>query len=72
MDTRLVAEMMSELGGQDLLRFVSRGYELMARMVMEQVGIRELTLENAWDAFPAMMPYMPDVKDAELAFAMDE
>ena len=57
-DTTVVYDLMSQIGGEDLIRFVSVEYAAYAREVFESLGIGELSLHNVWDIFQAMMPRM--------------
>ncbi|KIO33914.1 hypothetical protein M407DRAFT_227054 [Tulasnella calospora MUT 4182] len=68
-DRKVVKEMMDELGGEDLVRFVTRGYEEKVKTIQAELGLGEFTVYNAWDSFTAILPFMPAPEPDELAFA---
>ncbi|KAI0367996.1 hypothetical protein BV20DRAFT_949050 [Pilatotrama ljubarskyi] len=57
-DRELIAQLMEDLGGEELIRFVSAEYSTRAANVYEKLGIQELTFENVWDVFSSMLPHM--------------
>ena len=57
-DTVLVEDLMDELGGEDLIRFVSREYEARANEVFATMGVEKLTFNNVWTVFEHMLPLM--------------
>ena len=56
----LIDELMEDLGGEDLVRFVSREYEARAEQVYTSLEIAELTFHNVWDVFSRMLPRMKE------------
>ncbi|KAG8988790.1 hypothetical protein FRB90_002535 [Tulasnella sp. 427] len=65
----VVKEMMEAVGGEDIIRFVSRGYEEKAQLIKTAYDIPDFTIHNAWDAFESMLPHMAAPEPDELAFA---
>lgn len=57
-DRDFVKSVMEDLGGEDLIRFVSVEYAALAADVMEYVGFGKLTFHNVWLVFSAMMPIL--------------
>ncbi|TBU22809.1 hypothetical protein BD311DRAFT_675229 [Dichomitus squalens] len=57
-DIKLIDELMEDLGGEDLIWFVSREYEAHAEQVYASLGVGELTFHNVWDVFTRMLPAM--------------
>ncbi len=53
----VVSKLMEEIGGQDLIRFVSVEYSAKAEAVLKGLGAT-VTLENVWNVFQAMLPLM--------------
>ncbi|KAG9028257.1 hypothetical protein FS837_003936 [Tulasnella sp. UAMH 9824] len=68
-DTALITEMMEELGGEDIVRFVPRSYEEKAAAALASLNITEVTLQNVWTVFCTMLPSMPTVEEDEYEFA---
>lgn len=64
-DVAFVEQMMKELGGDDIVRFVPKGYEGKAQAALAQTTFETLSLQNVWTLFEAMLPLMPEVDDAE-------
>ena len=58
-DVNVVRVLAEEIGGADLVRFVSVEYAAHAEGVLARLGIATVTLENIWTVFTAMLPYMP-------------
>jgi hypothetical protein len=52
---------MEELGGEDLVLFVSHEYAAKAQSICDTLGLRDLNLQNAWHVFSAMLPLMQAV-----------
>jgi hypothetical protein len=57
-DTAVVTRLMEELGSEDLIHFVSAEYARKAQEVFNTLGINDLTLQNVWHVFRAMLPLM--------------
>ncbi len=57
-DLALIDELMEDLGGEDIIRFVSHEYEARAEQVYVSLEIGELTFHNVWDVFSRMLPLM--------------
>jgi len=49
---------MEEIGGANLIHFVDHEYVLHAWAVFDSLDIQELTFENIWHVFTAMLPLM--------------
>jgi hypothetical protein len=47
---------MEEFGGKDLIRFVPAEYAENAQSIYDALGIKDLTLQNVWHIFTAMLP----------------
>ncbi|TFK78072.1 hypothetical protein K466DRAFT_507789, partial [Polyporus arcularius HHB13444] len=48
-DTGLIERLMEDLGGEDLVRFVSHEYEDRADAVFATLGVEKLTFHNVWN-----------------------
>lgn len=57
-NTAIVRELMVELGGEELIQFVSPEYAVCAQGVYDRLNIGELTLENIWFVYSEMLPLM--------------
>ncbi|GJJ10097.1 hypothetical protein Clacol_004323 [Clathrus columnatus] len=55
-DHNVVQDLMEELGGADLVRFISVGYAERAEVVYSGLGISKLSFHNVWEIFRAMLP----------------
>jgi len=49
---------MEDLGGEELIQFVSPEYATHAEEVFNSLGVEELTTANVWNVFTAMLPHM--------------
>jgi hypothetical protein len=49
---------MEDIGGEDLIRFVTVEYAERARTVFESLGHEKLSFQNIWGVFSFMMPLM--------------
>ena len=49
---------MEELGGEDLILFVSCEYAAKAQGICNTLGVHDLNLQNVWHVFSAMLPLM--------------
>ena len=57
-DGEVIRALMEDLGGEDLILFVSRNYAVRARAICDTLGLHDLNLRNAWHVFSAMLPLM--------------
>ncbi|KAG1884584.1 hypothetical protein F4604DRAFT_1878644 [Suillus subluteus] len=55
-DCEVVKQLMENIGGEDLIRFVSVEYENRAETVFAHLGFKELSFHNVWNIFSAMLP----------------
>ena len=51
---------MEELSGEELIQFVSPAYAFKAQAVFNTLHIQNLTLQNVWHVFQAMLPLMTE------------
>jgi hypothetical protein len=67
----IVTSMMAPLGGAELLRFVSVGYEAKANAIFQSLGLKkdDFELHRVWDTFSTMLPYMPAAELDEVEYA---
>ncbi|THH28069.1 hypothetical protein EUX98_g6112 [Antrodiella citrinella] len=59
-DPALIDQLMVEIGGEDLLRFVSVEYETRALEVYRTLGLSVLNFQNVWTVFQDMLPHMAE------------
>ncbi len=52
----IVHEMKTQLGGDSILEFVIADYADRCQAAFDLLAIVELTFENVWDVFTAMLP----------------
>lgn len=57
-DVEVIREIKQAMGGDELLEFTTREYRQKAQAVYDSLHIKNLTLDNAWDVFNAMLPLM--------------
>ncbi|KAF5391647.1 hypothetical protein D9757_002336 [Collybiopsis confluens] len=57
-DRSLIEKLMEDLGGEELIRFVSKEYEQKAKDVFREIGSPKLTMKNVWNIFQDMLPHM--------------
>jgi hypothetical protein len=57
-DRDIIAKLMEDLGGDELIRFVSLEYAAKAQRVYDSLNLPKLSLTNVWDIFQAMLPHM--------------
>ncbi|OSD05401.1 hypothetical protein PYCCODRAFT_1443303 [Trametes coccinea BRFM310] len=57
-DKALIAQLMEELGGESLIRFVSADYSERAEHVYGTLAVQDLSFHNVWDVFTQMLPRM--------------
>jgi hypothetical protein len=55
-DVDVIRTIKMEIGGDDLLEFVSAEFAAHAQAVYDTLGISELTFENVWAVFTQMYP----------------
>ena len=55
-DSKVIHALMEELGGKDLILFVSHEYATKASVICDTLGLCDLNLQNAWHVFSAMLP----------------
>lgn len=58
LDIMVVQGLMEDLGGEELVQFVSPEYAAHAEEVFNTLGVEELTTANVWNVFTAMLPHM--------------
>ena len=49
---------MEDIGGEEVVRFVSKAFERRAAIVMEAIGVQEVKLTNVWETFQQMLPLL--------------
>lgn len=52
----VVHTLKEELGGSDLVRFVSCEYATHCQTILDTLGVCKLTLQNVWVIFNHMLP----------------
>jgi len=57
-DRDVVKNLMEEIGGEDLIRFIDLEYSNTAQLIFNNLGYTVLTFENVWQVFSAMLPLM--------------
>ena len=57
-DPGIICQLMKELGGEELIQFVSLAYASKAQAVFNTLHIQNLTFQNVWHVFQAMLPLM--------------
>jgi hypothetical protein len=50
--------LMEEIGGEELIRFVSIDYAEQAQTVFNTLGVPKLTFDNIWEVFSTMIPQL--------------
>ncbi|KDQ11750.1 hypothetical protein BOTBODRAFT_176943 [Botryobasidium botryosum FD-172 SS1] len=58
-DHAVIKELMEAVGGESLVQFVTPEYAAAAEEVFEHLGVENLSLQNVWSVFEAMLPLMP-------------
>ena len=53
---------MEELGGEDLILFMSHEYAAKASAICDTLGLCDLNLQNAWHVFSAILPLIQAVQ----------
>lgn len=57
-DPDVVQNLMDELGGEDVIRFVSVAYAARAQEVFDSLDVPKITFKNVWKIFQTMLPYL--------------
>jgi len=57
-DPDVVQNLMDELGGEDVIRFVSVAYAARAQEVFDSLDVPKIMFENVWKIFQTMLPYL--------------
>ena len=57
-DTDVIDVLMREVGGDELLQFVTPAYAEQAQGVYDTLKIAKLTFDNVWAVFTKMLPHM--------------
>jgi hypothetical protein len=57
-DRNFVKSLMEDIGGEDIIRFVSVEYAARAQAVFDDLRFGLLSFHNVWAVFSAMMPLM--------------
>ena len=52
----IIHKLKEEMGGDQLLEFVSPDFAARCDAAYESLAISELTFENVWEVFQAMLP----------------
>lgn len=60
-DPGVIHQLMEELGGEELIQFVSLAYASKAQAIFNTLHIQNLTLQNVWHVFQAMLPLMTEL-----------
>ena len=57
-DSKVIRALMEDLGGEDLILFVSHDYAVRAQGICDSLCLHDLNLQNVWHVFSAMLPLM--------------
>lgn len=57
-DLEVVREIKKELGGDEILEFVSREFSDRAEAAYQTLGVQDLTFDNVWPIFKELLPLM--------------
>lgn len=57
-DAHIIHHLRAEIGGEDLLRFVSVQYAERALKVFDSLDYGKVSLQNVWSIFADMLPLM--------------
>ena len=55
-DTSIIKKLKDELGGDELVSFSSPEFSVCAQKAYDSLDISDLTFENVWIVFTAMLP----------------
>ena len=59
-DVEVVQKMMDDIGGEELICFVSVEYAARAQAIFDSLNVPKLAFENVWEVYSAMLPYLSD------------
>ena len=59
-DVEVVQKLMEDIGGEELIRFVSVEYAARAQVIFDSLNVLKLAFDNVWEIFSAMLPYLSD------------
>jgi hypothetical protein len=57
-DTKIIDALIAEIGGDDVLQFVTPEYAKQAQQIYDELQVGELTFQNVWVIFSKMLPRM--------------
>ena len=57
-DTEVINALMVEIGGDEILQFVTPAYAEQAQGIYDDLQVGELTFQNVWGVFSKMLPRM--------------
>lgn len=57
-DPDIVQNLMDEIGGENVIRFVPVAYAARAQEVFNSLNMPKITFENVWEIFQKMLPYV--------------
>lgn len=57
-DVEVIHGLMSEIGGERLIQFVSPEYAAYAQSIFDTLNIETLSFDNVWLIFATMLPRM--------------
>jgi hypothetical protein len=57
-DTKVIDALIAEIGGDDILQFVTPAYAKQAQGIYDDLQVGELTFQNVWVVFSKMLPLM--------------
>lgn len=57
-DVQMIRGLMEDIGGEELLQFVSPEYAVRAQEVYDHLNIEKLSFDNIWFVFSAMLSNM--------------
>ncbi|KAJ4500374.1 hypothetical protein C8R41DRAFT_811193 [Lentinula lateritia] len=58
-DREIIGRLMEDIGGEELVRFVSVAYAAKAQQVFNgELGAPQMTMQNVWHIFQDMLPHM--------------
>jgi hypothetical protein len=57
-DVSVVQGLMNDIGGEELVQFVTPEYAACAQGIFDTLNIQRLGFENVWLVYSAMLPHM--------------
>lgn len=57
-DTKIIDALIAEIGGEEVLQFVTPAYAEHAQAVFNGLRVKKLTFQNVWIVFKKMLPLM--------------